>query len=107
MKTFFDGVFIEKEKLEEAGIKYPIKLEYFRTSKEENVKRKFGFEVVKTEYLDTKTNIEKRKVNNLTEDIEELDKILQILRKNEVTPVGVEDVLKEIFNQKIDEILLN
>lgn len=34
MKTFFGGVFIEKIKLMEAGVKYPIKLEYFKTKKE-------------------------------------------------------------------------
>ena len=43
MKTFFDGVFISKKHLEEAGIKYPIKLEYYKTSGEENVK-KYGIE---------------------------------------------------------------
>ena len=96
MKTFFDGVFIDKGKLEEAGIKYPIKLEYFRTSKKENVKKKFGIEVVKTEYLETKVNIETKEISNLTENMEELDSILTILRNNEVTPVGVEDVLQEL-----------
>ena len=30
MKTFFGGKFIEKEKLTEAGIDYPIKLEYYK-----------------------------------------------------------------------------
>ena len=35
MKTFFDGIFISKEHLYEAGIKYPIKLEYYKTEQEE------------------------------------------------------------------------
>ena len=30
MKTFFGSIFIEKEKLQEAGVKYPIKLEYYK-----------------------------------------------------------------------------
>lgn len=38
MKTFFDGIFISKEHLEEAGIKYPIKLEYYKIARDENVK---------------------------------------------------------------------
>ena len=35
MKTFFGGTFIEKEKLEEAGINHPIKLEYYKEINEE------------------------------------------------------------------------
>lgn len=107
MKTFFDGVFIEKKKLEEAGIKYPIKLEYFKTSKEENVQTKFGIEVVKTEYLDTKVNVETKEVNDITSNIEEVNNILTLLRNNEVTPIGVEDVLQELLplNREKVEIL--
>lgn len=97
MKTFFDGVFIDKQKLEEAGIKYPIKLEYFKTSREENVEEKFGIEVVKTEYLGTKVNVETKEVNNITSDIEEAERILTLLKNNEVTPIGLEDVLQELI----------
>ena len=35
MKTFFGSIFIEKEKLQEAGVKYPIKLEYYKIINEE------------------------------------------------------------------------
>lgn len=97
MKTFFDGVFIAKEHLEEAGIEYPIKLEYYKTSGEENVEAKYGIEVVKTEYLDGNVKIETKEIKNLTNNIEEEEKILTLLRNNEVTPIGVEDVLKEIL----------
>ena len=97
MKTFFDGVFIAKEHLEEAGIEYPIKLEYYKTSREENVEAKYGIEVVKTEYLDGNVKIETKEIKNLTNNIEEEEKILTLLRNNEVTPIGVEDVLKEIL----------
>ena len=51
MKTFFGGIFIEKEKLEEAGINYPIKLEYYEyINNEEENKSKYGISIVKTEY---------------------------------------------------------
>ena len=64
MKTFFDGIFISKEHLKEAGIKYPIKLEYYKIARDENVRNtdqineientrgKYGIEVVKKEYMD-------------------------------------------------------
>ena len=35
MKTFFGSIFIEKEKLQEAGVKYPIKLEYYKIINED------------------------------------------------------------------------
>ena len=97
MKTFFDGVFISKKSLEEAGIEYPIKLEYYKTVEEENVKEKFGIEVVKTEFIEGKTNIETKEINNITSSEEEQNEILRILRDNEVTPFGVVDVLKEVL----------
>jgi hypothetical protein len=96
VKTFFDGLFIDREKLEEAGIKYPIKLEYFKTSREENVETKFGIEVVKTEYLSDSVRVETKHVKNVTNNTEKLDKILALLRNNEVTPIGVEDVLQDL-----------
>lgn len=96
MKTFFDGVFISKKHLEEAGINYPIKLEYYKTSGEENVK-KYGIEVVKTEYLDGNVKIETKEVKDVFANREEQEKILTILRNNEVTPIGVEDVLHDLL----------
>ncbi len=97
MKTFFDGVFISRSHLEEAGIKYPIKLEYYKTSREENVQTKYGIEVVKTEYLDGNIRIETKEVKDVFANEEEQEKILTILRNNEVTPIGVEDVLNDLL----------
>ena len=108
MKTFFDGIFISKEHLKEAGIKYPIKLEYYKIARDENVRntdqineientrRKYGIEVVKTEYLEGNVKIETKEVANVTNDLDEADRILTLLRNNEVTPVSVEDVLEDL-----------
>lgn len=103
MKTFFDGIFISKEHLYEAGIKYPIKLEYYKTAQEETnsntreFKNKYGIEVVKTEYLDGSVKVETKEMKNITNDIKEQEKILTLLRNNEVTPIGVEDVLEDLL----------
>lgn len=98
MKTFFDGVFIDKNKLEEADIKYPIKLEYFKTTgEEENVETRFGIEVVKTEYLDNSVRVESKEVKNITDDFREAEEILTLLKNNEVTPIAVEDVLQDLI----------
>ena len=108
MKTFFDGIFISKEHLKEAGIKYPIKLEYYKIARDENVKNtnqvketentkgKYGIEVVKTEYLEGNVKIETKEINSITDNLDEADRILTLLRNNEVTPIGVEDVLEDL-----------
>lgn len=98
MKTFFDGVFINREKLKEQGIEYPIKLEYFKTSiEEENVGTKYGIEIIKTEYLEDNVRIESNELINITNNIYEEERILKVLKENEVTPIGLEDVIGEIL----------
>ena len=98
LKTFFDGIFIDNEKLSDEGIEYPIKLEYYKTiTSEENVKAKYGIEIVKTEYKNGNVNVESNKLENVTNNDEEADKILSILRNNEVTPIGMQDILDDMF----------
>lgn len=98
VKTFFDGVFMNREQLEKEGIEYPIKLEYFKTSvDEENVGTKYGIEIVKTEYLSDNVRVETKEIKNVTNNIYEEERILRILKENEVTPVGLQDVIREIL----------
>ncbi len=99
MKKFFDGGFIPKEQLEEAGIEYPIKLDYYKTQEEKNNEAKYGIEVVKTEYLGKNVNVETKTIKNILNSEEEQEKILKILKRNEVTPVGVDDVLEELLKK--------
>ncbi len=98
MKTFFDGIFIDKEKLKAEDIEYSIKLEYYKTVKEkENVGAKYGIEIVKTEYKKDKIEVDSEKIDEITSDVNEVDKILNVLRNNEVTPVAMRDVLNDMF----------
>ncbi len=97
MKTFFDGIFIDKNRLLEEGIKYPVKIEYYKTiTGKENVENKYGIEIVKTEYKEENINIEKEEIYELTNNSNEADKILTLLRDNEVTPIAIKDVLYEL-----------
>ncbi len=104
MKTFFDGVFVSNKTLREAGVQYPIKLEYYKTSVEENVEAQFGIEIVKTEYIDGNVNIETKEVTNVTDDEIKQNEILNILKNYEVTPIGLEDVLKEVLPLQVAEM---
>ena len=101
MKTFFSSTFVKEETLEEAKIYHPIKLAYYKITNEEDCtqeeKAKFGIKVIKTEY--TKEGIQKdnKKVRYLSNNEKKKKKILRILERNEVTPIGLEDVLKELI----------
>lgn len=103
MKTFFDGIFISKEHLDEAGVKYPIKLEYYKTKQNENRdnigenEKIYGIEIVKTEYKNGNVVVETKELNNLTNKAEEQENILELLKNNEVTPIGVDDVLEDLL----------
>lgn len=100
MRTFFGGKFIEKAKLAEAGIKYPIKLEYYKKINEDQfIKKenaKFGIEVVKTEYIPNNTKIENKEITYLSNDEQKVNEILTIFKENEVTPISVEDILSDL-----------
>ncbi len=93
-------VLIEKETLKEVGISYPIKLEYYKDIHSDEFIRsnraKYGISVVKTSYIPNNTVIENKDVEYLSNDERKIEKILEIFKENEVTPVGVEDVLNEL-----------
>ena len=88
---------MDEAKLKEEGIEYPVKLEYYKTAmEEENVETKYGIEIVKTEYLEGNVKIETKEIKDVTNNILERDRIIKLLKKNEVTPIGLEDVIAEL-----------
>ena len=62
----------------------------------ENVENKYGIEIVKTEFKDGNINVESNEVPNITNNNKEADRILEILRDNEVTPIAMQDVLDDL-----------
>ncbi len=106
MKHFYAGTFMNQEDLRGIGIEYPVKLDYYKI-KHSNINEvydeyeiKFGIEVVKTSYINEKIKIENAEISELTEDENIVNNILDLLKKNQVTPVSaqyvVEDLLKEL-----------
>lgn len=97
MKTFFGSIFIENEKLEEAGVKHPIKLEYYKIINEDEFinksNAKYGIKIVKTEYLENDTKVEDKTIKYLSSNEQKINDILTILKDNEVTPICVQDVI--------------
>lgn len=103
MKNFFGSIFINRDKLEEAGIKYPIKVEYYKITNEDKMKQKnkliYGIQIIKTEYKE-KIGVEQNKIEEITNDEREINKFLNIVKENEVTPIGLEDVIIELKNMQ-------
>ncbi len=103
MKNFFGSIFINRDELEEAGIKYPIKVEYYKiTNETQKIKENelmYGIQIIKTEYKE-KIGIEQNKLEHITNDEKEIMQMLEKLKENEVTPVGLEDVIIELKKLK-------
>ena len=103
VKNFFGSIFINRDELQEAGINYPIKVEYYKIINEEEKRNQdkliYGIQIIKTEYKD-KIGIEQHKLENITNDEKEITKMLSLIKENEVTPVGLEDVILEIKNRQ-------
>ena len=96
MKTFFGGMFMNKENLRKEGILYPIKLEYYKIKDLKSKNDIFGIEVVKTAYINEEIKVEKSSIDKLTNDEKIENSILDILKRNEVTPVILEDVIEDL-----------
>ena len=94
MKKFYGGIFMDKDKLKRVGIFYPVKIEYYKT-KEEGRIDSFGIEVIKTEYKNNIVTTEEIKINQITEDETEANHLLDLLKKNEVTPVIARDIVQD------------
>ena len=103
MKNFFGSIFINRDELREAGIDYPIKVEYYKIiNEEEKIKQNrliYGIQIIKTEYKD-KIGVEQEKIEHITNDESEITEILSLMKENEVTPIGLEDVILEIKSRQ-------
>lgn len=96
MKTFFDSIFIDCNDKNYDG-EYPIKLEYYKTIKmDENVEAKYGIEIVITEYINGRVNVESKTIDEIADTSEKIEQIITILKENEVTPIGIQHAIEEI-----------
>ena len=95
---------MSREELANIGVEYPIKLEYYKTqTNEEDVKNqkdiKYGIEVIKTSYVDKQVKIEKRTIPEIIRDEIKINRILDKLKENKVTPVSAEYVIEDLLKE--------
>ena len=80
MKYFFGCTFMNREELQNIGVKYPIKLEYYKTqTNEESIKNvndiRYGIEVIKTSYIEEKVDVEKTNIPEIIKDEAKVENI--------------------------------
>lgn len=95
MKNFYGGTYIGKEILAENNIYHPVRLEYYKTEKEENNKRFYGIEVVKTDYKEEKPEVETKAIENITIEETKIVELLEKFKRGTVTPSFLEEMVKE------------
>ncbi|MBP3463000.1 MAG: DUF6514 family protein [Clostridia bacterium] len=97
MKRFYSGIILNEKELLESNSNR-IELEYYKLSKKDKKNNKiYGIEIIKKEYIGKKKTKEKRNIENLTSDENIINKVLYVLRKNTVTPIGLNDALQEVL----------
>lgn len=99
LKNFYGSIFINRDKLKEAGIEYPIKVEYYKvineSEREKENKLIYGIQVIKTEYKD-KISIEQSQIKHITNNERQIENMLEKIKQNEATPVALEDIIIEL-----------
>lgn len=101
-KVYCGNTFLDKQDLRENNIKNRIELEYYRTKKRKNRflrenAETYGIEIVKKEYQGKKVNIEKEKVDKISDKQIIIDSILKKLKKFKVTPITLRDVVHDMM----------
>lgn len=102
MRTFFGSAFIEREKLEEAGIEHPIKLEYYKEINEDDIssgKAKYGISIVETKYIPDNVKVETKDIKYVTNDELEENRILTIFKDSKVTLINSEEVISDLLRK--------
>ncbi len=102
-KVYYGKTFLEAKDIRDTNVKNRIELEYYRIKKKKHHLLKentetYGIEVVKKEYKGHKVNIEKEKVEKISNKKANIDSILNILKEFQVTPVALKDVIDDMMH---------
>ena len=98
VKTFFGGIFIETNRLKEEGIEYPIKVEYYKLEDENKI---YGIEIIKKEYRLIGTKVEREEIKSLSKDECKIERMLELFKKNEVTPITAGEIAEDFFGKPL------
>lgn len=97
MKLLYKEIFLESGELKEMGTIYPVKLEYYITYQkaEDSNDILFGVEIVKKEYINNGTNVETKRMENISAQGLEIYTLISMLAQYHVTPVSLKDIIED------------
>ena len=102
-RFLYGGILLDENELRTNNIYRNIEVEYYKTTNDKIslFKRKpknYGIEVVMREYVNGEVITSKDKVTALTQNEEIVEKVLEVLKRNEVTPTTFKEVIEDLFN---------
>ncbi len=101
-KKYYGDETVNLRELIEANRKGFIKLEYYETKTViQDQFIEYGIEVIKKEYINEQFIEEIQDVENITENEREIEEMISILKRNKVTPMGLEDTISDLVKEKI------
>jgi len=98
-RTYCGGTFLDGKELEESKINHKIELEYYTTMVCDGLceeGRTYGIEIIKKEYEGTDVKIESGHYENICHNSNEINAIVDILKRGKVTPIGLSDVIEDV-----------
>ena len=95
--TYHGKTFLEDEDLIETNIKNKIQLEYYTFKEIKEDKEAYGIKVIKKEYDINGINTETSSRNDISYSSQKVIKIINTLKENKVTPIGLNDVLEDLL----------
>ena len=74
------------------------KVEYYKIENylAETNNKKYGIEVLKIIEFENNKIIERKEIDNIFDNEENIDKLLEVLKRNKVTPISVEEIIADI-----------
>ena len=102
-KVYYGHTFLDRKDSKELNTKNKIELEYYRTKKQKRLIfskdiTSYGIEIVKKEYQGKKVNIERQKIDKISDTKSYIDNILWKLKQFKVTPIALKDVVDDLIN---------
>lgn len=97
---YYGATLLDETDLLESNNRNKIELEYYGTKKHSMKKETiYGISIVKKEYQENKIKFEKNTIERISTNENIVKNIIETLKEYKVTPVGLEDVLRDLLKQ--------
>ena len=102
-RSLYGEILLDEKQLRTNKIYHNIEVEYYKITKDKNSlfqskNKTYGIEVIMREYVNGEVITENEQISELTKNEQTVEKILEILKRNEVTPTTLKDVIEDLFN---------